>query len=105
MQHMALAPPPTNAAAASPNSAAGGAAALWAECDSASRDLVNVMFLDNPSLELYHNLLYGRCALRAACCVRVCVLLVNGRVTCKRQTRANPHPPVNHRGERLHAMA
>ncbi|EFJ45121.1 hypothetical protein VOLCADRAFT_94637, partial [Volvox carteri f. nagariensis] len=58
MQHMAVQPPPTNAAAAA--GAATGSAALWAECDSASADLVNCTFLDNASLELYHNLLYGR---------------------------------------------
>ncbi len=60
MQHMSVQPPPTNSAASAPSSSVGGAAALWAECDSASRDMVNCMFLDNASLELYHNLLYGR---------------------------------------------
>ncbi|GIL50672.1 hypothetical protein Vafri_6796 [Volvox africanus] len=62
MQHMAVQPPPGNSAAttAAVNSGGGGAAAMWAECDAASQDMVNCMFLDNASLELYHNLLYGR---------------------------------------------
>ncbi|GLI60748.1 hypothetical protein VaNZ11_002977 [Volvox africanus] len=62
MQHMAVQPPPGNSAAvtADVNSGGGGAAAMWAECDTASHDMVNCIFLDNASLELYHNLLYGR---------------------------------------------
>ncbi|GIM04827.1 hypothetical protein Vretimale_9326 [Volvox reticuliferus] len=60
MQHMAVLPPPSNAMTAASGSGGGGAAAMWAECDAASRDMVNCMFLDNASLELYHNLLYGR---------------------------------------------
>ncbi|KAG2487916.1 hypothetical protein HYH03_013496 [Edaphochlamys debaryana] len=60
MQHLVLLPAPTNASAAPPSSSAAGAAALWAELDTESRDLVNTIFLDNPSLELYHTLLYGR---------------------------------------------